>query len=337
MTHTEAFTQAKDKEDPDSNEDRFLAVPDCLYAVIDGATDKSGRSYDGLTGGQIAARILEDVLRNVARCPSDAAALSTSAILGRVNRRLRRQYHALGITDVISKEPWCRFSAQASIAIRRKSHYRFIVVGDTGLRINAEELFSGPTPGDIICAQLRVAVHRYLTKCGAGSQASGKWSRAYTVEGLRTVLASTPGGIGATVLKGLCKEAREASQQRLPGIAAEQIDGVLMYGLKGLHHYRNQPGPLGFPCIDGSPVPRDMIVEFERPAETIECFELFSDGYSTVPRGTAVADWEADFWKLQRDDPQRINSHPETKGSTDDRFADDRTVLIVHPQAGTAG
>ncbi len=336
MTYTEAFTQAKDKEKPDSNEDRIVAVSDQLYAVIDGATDKSGRIYDGLTGGQIAGRILEDVLRNVVGGQGGSNPIGCPAILRRVNRRLQHQYRALGIAEVIREEPWRRFSAQASIAIRDKDHYRFIVVGDTGLRINGQEIFSGPMPGDIICAQLRSAVHRYLRKTGAGSKDSDKWSRAYTVEGLGTALAMAPGGIGAAELSDLCKEAHGESQHRLPAVAAKDIEYVLMYGLKGLHRYRNRPGPLGFPCIDGSPVPRGMIIEFERPAASIKCLELFSDGYSSVPHGTEVADWEAGFWKVQRDDPERVNSYPETKGSNADYFADDRTVLIVHPQIGSA-
>ena len=295
MTYTEAFTQAKDKNNPDSNEDRLVNVPDRLYAVIDGATDKSGRTYGGLTGGQIAGRILEDVLRRVARGLGGSETLPVSTILQRVNRRLRQKYRALGIAAAIRREPWRRFSAQASIAIKQKGYYSFLIVGDTGLRINGQEVYCSPMPGDVICAQLRAAVHRYLTKTDAGSKASNQWSRAYTVEGLRTVLSDARKSIGAPELDGLRREARAESRKRLPDIPAGDVDSVLMSGLKGLHRYRNRPGPLGFPSIDGSPVPRDMIIEFERPAEGIECLEFFSDGYPGVPSGTAVVDWEAHF------------------------------------------
>lgn len=333
MTYSESFTQAKDKENPDSNEDRLVAVTDRLYAVIDGATDKSGRTYDGLTGGQIAGRILEDVLRNVARDLSQGlGAPETSAILGRVNGRLRKKYRGLGIAGLIRRDPWRRFSAQATIAIRHESSYRFIVVGDTGLRLNRREVFSGPKPVDIICAQGRAAVHRHLSERGAEPKALNEWSRAYTVEGLAAVLPAA--GIGSAELGAIRIEARRQSLKRLPGMAAEDIDGVLARGLKGLHRYRNRPGRLGFPSIDGSRVPPDMIIEFERPAESIECMELFSDGYPGVAPGATVADWEASFRKVERDDAERVSAHPETKGSAAGRFADDRTVLIVRPQAG---
>lgn len=335
MTHTEAFSHAKDKENPDSNEDRFVTVPGRLYAVIDGATDKSGSTHDGETGGQIAGRILESVLVDLGRKRAGSEVIELSTILGHVNRRLREQYRTLGIADAVRNQPWRRFSAQAAIAIRHRDLFRFIVVGDTGLRINGHEVFSQPILGDVICAQIRSAVHRYLTGIGFSYEASDEWSREYTVEGLSAVLAGDLGKIGPTDLSELREVARRESQRRLPGIAADDIDDVLMYGLKGLHRYRNRPGPLGFPCIDGSPVPKDMTIEFERAAESIECIELFSDGYTNVPQGTAVADWEAEFWTLERDDPGRIDTHPGTKGSTAEKFADDRTVLIVRPKVGS--
>jgi len=332
LTYSESFTHAKDKGNPGCNEDLIVAVQDRLYAVIDGATDKSGRTYDGQTGGQIAGRILEDVLRNVDRDSGRFEAVPTSIILDRVNRRLRNRYRALGIADVIRREPWHRFSAQASIAIERNGVYRFIIIGDTGLRLNGKEIFFNPKPGDIICAQLRVAVHRYLTESGASDSTADKWSRAYTVEGLRAVLSAGPEIIGTTDLEDLRSEALEKIRRRLSNLAEREIDDVLMYGLKGLHRYRNRPGPFGFPVIDGSPVPEHMIVEFKRPAESIDCIELFSDGYVSIPHRAAVADWEALYANMERDDPKRLSAYPETKGSSVDRFADDRTVLIVRPE-----
>lgn len=332
MTYTEAFTQAKDKGDPGCNEDLIVAVQGRLYAVIDGATDKSGRTYGGLTGGQIAGRIIEDVLRNLARGSGRLETVPASIILDRANRRLRRRYHTLGIADVVRRDPWCRFSAQASIVIERKDVYRFIVIGDTGLRLNGKEVFFRPKAGDIICAQLRVAVHRYLTESGASDGAADRWSRAYTVEGLRAVLSAGPEAVGTAALENLRNEALEESHKRLPDLAEKDLDDVLMYGLKGLHRYRNRPGPLGFPVIDGSLVPKDMIVEFERPAESIDCIELFSDGYASIPQRPRVADWETLYSNMERDDPKRLNAYPGTKGSSAGKFADDRTVLIVRPR-----
>lgn len=335
MTYWEAFTQAKDKDNPDSNEDRIVIVPDRLYAVIDGATDKSGLTHDGLTGGQIAGRILEDALREAARSLEGPEGVQIAAILDRVNRALARRYRELGIGQAVGEDPWRRFSAQVAIAVRHRTTYRFIVIGDTGLRIDGREVFCVPNPGDVICAQIRVAVHRFLTKSGADTEMARTWARRYTVEGLGSVLPGTPIDIGTAELRRFRNLAKTESRKRLAGLAARDIDGVLMEGLKGLHRFRNRPGPLGFASIDGTRVPPEMIVEFERAAKDVQSIELFSDGFPRLPGKTTVADWEADFLDLEQDDPERVDICPETKGSTPDKFADDRTVLIVRPSAQT--
>lgn len=328
MTYVEAFTQAKSKKNPTSNEDRLIAIPDRLYAVIDGATDKSGKTYDGQTGGQIAGRMLEDVLRDVAR---ETGEITTTMIVTRVNRRLRQRYRLLGIAEKVRSEPWLRFSAQAAIAVRQGNRYRFIVIGDAGLRINGCEVISNPKTGDVICAQLRGEVHRHLTKCGMPKIEANKWARAYTVEGLGSVLPGGPAEIGTQELGTILAKARNKCRNRLSAIGTEDIEDVLLQGLKGLLRFRNKPGQFGFPSIDGSPVPNEMIVEFQRPAKSIKSLELFSDGYQVIPDGTTVENWENSFWNVEREDPDRISSHPETKGSTTEKFADDRTVLIIHP------
>jgi len=335
VTYWEAFTQAKDKQNPDSNEDRLIVVPDRLYAVVDGATDKSGKTHGGLTGGQIAGRVLEEVLRNIARDMGAAEPLPLTNLLERATGALARRYRALGLSATIKKNPWARFSAQASIVIRQQGIYRFIVIGDTGLRINGTEAFCGPKAGDVICGHLRGVVHHHLATSGASAQATNTIARQYTVEGLGAVLSAKPGGIGPSDLEEFRRKVTTQCLKQLSGQTAKDIDTVLNSGLKGLYRFQNQPGPLGFPCFDGTHIPADMVVEFERPVDAVASIELFSDGYADLPEGATVADWEASFWKLERDDPQRVKSHPDTKGSTPDKFADDRTVLIVRPHPET--
>jgi len=53
----EAFSEGKNLDAPEANEDQFLVLPGSGYAVLDGATDNTGRLYDGKRGGWHASRI----------------------------------------------------------------------------------------------------------------------------------------------------------------------------------------------------------------------------------------------------------------------------------------
>ena len=63
----EAFTLAKDPNNPARNEDRYVVVPGRAYAVIDGVSDKTGIRYQGQAGGQLAGQMVEDVVRQVCK------------------------------------------------------------------------------------------------------------------------------------------------------------------------------------------------------------------------------------------------------------------------------
>ena len=46
----EAFSEGKNLDDPEANEDQFLVLPGIGYAVFDGSTDIAGHLYDGKRG-----------------------------------------------------------------------------------------------------------------------------------------------------------------------------------------------------------------------------------------------------------------------------------------------
>jgi len=50
----EAFSEGKDLDQPEANEDQFLVLPGLGYAVIDGVTDITGRTVEGMRTGRLA-------------------------------------------------------------------------------------------------------------------------------------------------------------------------------------------------------------------------------------------------------------------------------------------
>jgi hypothetical protein len=58
--------------------------------------------------------------------------------------------------------------------------------------------------------------------------------------------------------------------------------------------------------------------------------EIFSDGYLSLPAGTDVADWEAEFDRVEAADFHKLADYPSVKGSTSTEFSDDRTVVCLN-------
>ena len=65
VTRIEAFSCGKTHAAPQDNEDAFVLFPDRLYAVIDGATDRSGSRYNGMFAGRYAAMLVKQTIEDI--------------------------------------------------------------------------------------------------------------------------------------------------------------------------------------------------------------------------------------------------------------------------------
>ncbi len=327
----EAITRAKDPDDPAGNEDRYVVVPGRAYAVIDGVSDKTGRRFDGLTGGQIAGRIVEESIRDA--CDGQAADDVTAAgLIGRFNQRIRDVYAEYGLIESGRVSPFARFGAQLALALQGRERFQFIIVGDCGLRLNGREVFLATYPIDVIASRIRRFVWRHLTEKGAGGEVVETVTRNYTFRGLGAALPETAEWLDAAALSEIRGEAMAELTALLPELERNMIEEALGGGLAGQYRYQNRIHPLGFPSLDGFPIPPELVADFVRPTDSIETIEMFSDGYFGCAQGTSVADWEAWFARVEGEDPAKVGAHPSTKGSFGGHFADDRTVLILmHP------
>ena len=330
----EAVTWAKNPDDPAANEDRYLVVPGRAYAVIDGVSDKTGLKFDGLTGGQIAGRIVEQSIRHACDRPA-ADEVTAGELIGCFNERIHKAYLEYGLVESGRVAPPARFGAQLVLALQGRERFRFIVVGDCGLRLNGREVFLTTYPMDVIASRIRKFVWHHLREKRAEDELVETVARNYTLAGLAATLPATTRWpetarwLDAAALGAIRDKALAELATILPeverGIIAEALDG----GLAGQHRYRNRIHPLGYPALDGTPIPPELVVEFVRPVDSLETVEMFSDGYFGCAAGSTAADWEAWHARVEAEDPARVGAHPSTKGSYDGRFADDRTVVIL--------
>lgn len=328
---TEVFSQAKDPEDQEANEDRILVLPNRAYAVIDGVTDKSGRQYDGLTGGRIAGRLVEDAIRD-ACADREPDTIDVEWLLGRIGEKFATAFWQMGIHCHTDSFETAQFAAQLALALMGREGVRFIIIGDCGLRLNGKEVLQPSFSLDVIGAVIRKVVWNHLKKNGADRQSANDLARAYTVTGLQNVLPNSGDLITSHDLVGIREEVLAEASKALPQISQAHIAEAFAGGMSEQHRYANRVHPLGFATINGRPVPRSMIVSIDRKLSEIDTIELFSDGYFGVPEGTEIEDWEDWIARVEAEDPEKLGRFSSTKGSVGRCMADDRTILIIRNQ-----
>src|SRR5579883_433995 len=135
----EQFLAAKSGREEDC-EDAIYAGPN-FVAVIDGATSKSERRWDGKTGGRIAAEIIKEAFEHV---PADATARKTVDILTAAIHALYVQHDAV---DLMSTWPVQR--AVASFVAINLARRELWFVGDCQCLLDHELLTNTKRIDDI--------------------------------------------------------------------------------------------------------------------------------------------------------------------------------------------
>ena len=331
----EAFTVAKDPKTPARNEDRYVIIPDRAYAVIDGVSDKTGLRHDGQTGGQLAGRMVEEVIRKVCeqRGPDD---IEGTWLAERFEERFQKFYAEIENSRTFEVAPSVPFGAQLVLALKGRVSFRFIIIGDSGLRLNGREVFAANHPLDRLCAAIRKVVWRHLDSRHVPVAEKNAIARAYTIEGLGSVLPQWSDLIDEDVLRTLRTAVFDDTSRMQETVDGSLLKKALLGGLREQNLYANRHHPLGYPCINGLPIPQDFIVQFDRPFEDIDTIELFSDGYFGYPEGSRISDWESRLAMIEATDPEKIGDYASTKGSSEGRYTDDRTIVIVRRGSQTA-
>ncbi|MBL6945501.1 MAG: hypothetical protein ISR47_02560 [Rhodospirillales bacterium] len=324
----EAFTLAKDPNNPARNEDRYVVVPGRAYAVIDGVSDKTGIRYQGQAGGQLAGQMVEDVVRQVCK-NNHPEKIEADRIACLFEERFQKIHEEIGTPQASDVPSNIRFGAQLALVLEGWSFLRFIIIGDSGVRINGREVFSSHHPLDDICSAIRKAVWHYLDAQHVDGTKKNEIARAYAVNGLGAVLPESSDWVDESTLQRLRETAFKNAHQSLEQVDGMMVKKALLGGLREQNLYINRIHPLGYPCINGFPIPPEFIVQFDRNIKDIDTIELFTDGYFGCPEGTRISDWEERHTQIEAKDPEKVGDYASTKGSYNGHFSDDRTVLIL--------
>ena len=324
----EAFTEAKAHGAPDTNEDALVVLPGRAFAVLDGVTDRVGTRYEGMLSGRYASRLLARTLEEVLK---DAVPDDPWAPIAACTEAIRRVYDRHGSTEQV-RHDWNRqMAATLALVMLGPDHAHVVLVGDSGVRLNGTTLWQENKDIDLITATLRQ--HAWAVVAGRTDDTADREriSRAVCWSGAAHAAPLVAPLLREDDLRTIAQDAAVACQARLPhlaaGVVAAAIANGIIHGQGG--HQNNPESPLGYPSLNGFPIPRGLVRIERVPRAGLHTAELFSDGYFAPGDAFGVDSWEAKFRGVERCDPHKIGAYPSVKGSTAANYADDRTYLGV--------
>lgn len=141
FTITDSFTQGKQ---PPKNEDKF-ANTDTALILSDGATDKSGQSFDGRTGGEVASELVVNACLNNEETGEALVELATKAV-----NDFYRAHNPKALEDSA-----LRISATLVAAKIIDDSLVVTQVGDSAIRINGTDIYDNDAALNIVTAQTR--------------------------------------------------------------------------------------------------------------------------------------------------------------------------------------
>lgn len=104
----------------------------------------------------------------------------------------------------------------------------------------------------------------------------------------------------------------------------------LIGGICVQRHDANRQGhALGYASVNGGEVIGKGKVDLSLAKDAATSLEIFFDGYLSLPTGTDVTDWEAEFARVEAADFHQLSDYPSVQGSMTGEFSDDGTVICL--------
>lgn len=304
----ESFVLPKDDAAPAACEDRVLVLPPDFAAVIDGATDITGRRFDGQTGGALAAAAISAAFAQSwshARQGGPDPFATAQKALALADTAIAALYQRLGLTEA-AQDPARRFRAAFAVVSLCDGVWRGVGVGDCALRINDS---------------------RPILRDHPAEQAFAAWRAAMISDDPQRPEAD----VRAALLGGLAYA--EAGAQRLGERILAEVSGMgeraLQAGLAGMR--AAPPGdPLCFGVADGvGDMGHDFCWQVEARADSVGALALWTDGW-LLPAGQHVDGWIKAARTVHADDPQRTRRFPCVKGPTASGRHDDMGLVLIN-------
>lgn len=332
----EAFSQGKKFGQPEANEDSFVAVPGAGFAVIDGVTDRNGTRYAGMLSGQFASRIVKRATerflldQQAPKLPGGLNYSGPRAFIDYLTSALHAAYHQEGALSAVEADWKIRAGCTIVAALQIGDRLEIVAVGDSGVRVNGNDLLWVLKPLDDVTAILRREAWRYFEAAGLSAQRADELAGFMTWRGTRHQVAGNESADPGVIAE-IESRALAACRTHLPAAPEDELMLLIQHGIEhGQGQFQNVTDKvLGYGGLDGFAVPDRYVEHRSYPLAEIDTLELFSDGYFEPAKGFGVAHWEESFRTVEAVDPHKIDRYISTKGTTAVALTDDRTDLGV--------
>ncbi|MBU2888087.1 protein phosphatase 2C domain-containing protein [Celeribacter halophilus] len=315
---TELFSRSKQRFSDAPGDDIALVVPGLVHAVLDGATDPTGKKYNGESSGRLAARSAAQAL--VSLLLEKGPRVDMAQVGDALSQAVAKAAQQVGATHPPS--------TTLAAAITCPDGFRLVLIGDSGIRLNGSELFQNDKLIDDVSASARIAVRTRLAGRISDFDKLEIIGRRISYAGLD---AAVDDGILTTVEADAVQGEVIARFAPLLGTYCDDLEGFLRGGIRVQPRFANDAlHPLGFASINATPPQGFGITDQFVDCADCQSLEIFSDGYYGLPEGNRVANWETRFDEIEEEDPHKIHAFPEVKGSSSTEFSDDRTVLCLY-------
>lgn len=332
----EAFSLGKKFAHPEANEDSFVSIPGAGYAVIDGVTDRNGTRYAGMLSGQFASRTIKRAAERFLteqQAPIVAAEFayrSARAFIDYLTKALHDAYAAEGALERAQADWKVRAGCTIIAAIHVADRLEVVALGDSGVRINSNDLLQVLKPLDDVTSFLRREAWTYFSALGRSDADCDRLSASMTWQGTRHQPEGSETAV-PSVRDDIEGRALAACRAHLPNVPESELLHLIQHGIAhGQGHYQNVTDKaLGYGGLDGFPVPDRYIETRSYALADVATLELFSDGYFKPGKTFGAESWEEAFREVEASDPNKIGAYPSTKGTTSTQLTDDRTYLGV--------
>jgi hypothetical protein len=332
----EVFSQGKKFGHPEGNEDSFVAIPGAGYAVIDGVTDRNGTRYADMLSGQFASRIVKRATerflldQQAPKTPGGARYEGPRAFIDYLTAALYAGYQHEGALAAVEADWKVRAGCTIVAALQIEDRLEIVAVGDSGIRVNCDDLLWVLKPLDDVTSILRREAWRYFEAAGLSTQRSDELAGFMTWRGTQHQKAGVESAEPSVVAE-IERRALAACKAHLPQAPEAELLLLIQHGIEhGQGEFQNVTDKtLGYGGLDGFHIPDRYIEHRSYALSDIDSLELFSDGYFEPAKGFGVVEWEASFRAVEAADPHKIDRYISTKGTTSVALTDDRTYLGV--------